>query len=232
MTDTTAGSSETFEDFKRSFSYGSRSDLSFKFLAGMSDADAAEFLQCLLTKIGQVFDGGDFLDVIEHVVNGQIQAYSAPGKWAYDDAPFSSLEKPLSQSRLALITSTGHFIAGQDPEPFGLKEMTQQQAVERIRDFLKAAPTLSAIPVDTPRKDLRVRHGGYDIRGVQADPNVALPLDRLREFKREGRIGGLLPEAYSFVGAAAQLQIINQAGPVWVDLIKGQDVEAALLVPV
>ena len=27
----------TFEDFKRSFSYGSRNDLNFKFLAGLSD---------------------------------------------------------------------------------------------------------------------------------------------------------------------------------------------------
>jgi len=36
MTDTPTKANESFEDFKKSFSYGSRSDLSFKFLAGLS----------------------------------------------------------------------------------------------------------------------------------------------------------------------------------------------------
>ena len=232
MTDTPTNPAETFEDFKRSFSYGSRSDLSFKFLAGLSDEDAALFFQELLWKIGQVFDDGDFLRVIEHVVDGQIQSYTNPGSWAYEDAPFTPLAKQLAESRLALITSTGHFVAGEDPEPFGVKDMTQEEAVKRIGDFLKAEPTLTAIPMDISHEELSVRHGGYDIRGVQADPNVAFPVDRLRELADEGLIGELLPNAYSFVGAAAQLRILNHAGPKWVDLLKAQDVDAALLVPV
>ncbi|MFC1996512.1 glycine/sarcosine/betaine reductase selenoprotein B family protein [Chloroflexota bacterium] len=159
----------------------------------------------MLWKIGQVFDDSDFSRVIEHVVDGQIQAYARPGTWKYEEAPFTPLAKPLSESRLALITSTGHFIAGEDPEPFGVKDMTQEEAVRRINDFLKAEPTLTAIPMDIPNDQLRVRHGGYDIRGVQADRNVGLPLDHLREFADQGLIGDLLPDAYSFVGAAAQL---------------------------
>ena len=123
-------------------------------------------------------------------------------------------------------------MAGEDPEPFGVKDMTQDEAVRRIDDFLKAEPTLTAIPMDTPQDELRVRHGGYDIRGVQADPNVAFPVDRLREFTDQGLIGKLLSNAYSFVGAAAQFRIINHAGPKWVDLLKAQNVDAALLVPV
>jgi hypothetical protein len=49
---------ETFEDFKKSFKYGSRNDLHFKFLAGMSDEDAAEFLRVLLETLGDAFDAG------------------------------------------------------------------------------------------------------------------------------------------------------------------------------
>jgi hypothetical protein len=232
MTETKENASETFEDFKRSFSYGYRSDLSFKFLAGLSDQDAADFFQGLLWKIGQVFDDGDFSRIIRHVTDGQIQAYAKPGRWTYDDDLFSPLPKPLSESRLVLITSTGHFVEGQDPEPFGVKDMTQQEAVSRINDFLKAEPILTAIPMDVPFEKLRVRHGGYDIRGVQVDPNVAFPIDHLRNFVAEGLIGEILPDAYSFVGAASQLQIINHAGPKWVDMLTAQDVEAALLVPV
>ena len=110
--------------------------------------------------------------------------------------------------------------------------MTQTEAVNRISDFIKSEASLSAIPVTTPQSKLRVRHGGYDIRGVQADPNVAFPIDRLRELESEGCIGELLPDAYSFVGATAQLRLLNQAGPEWVEILKAQDVEAALLVPV
>jgi D-proline reductase (dithiol) PrdB len=224
--------SETFEDFKRSFSYGTRNDLNFKFLSALSDDDAAQFFQDLLWKLGDVFDDGDFSHIIDHVIDGQISAYSQAGRWTYDDVPFAPLAKPLAESRLALITSTGHFVDGEDPEPLGVKDMTQSEAIKRIGDFLKSEPTLTAIPLSTPRTKLRVRHGGYDIRGVQADPNVAFPVDRLRELTNEGYIGELLPKAYSFIGATSQLRLLNQAGPKWVGMLKSQEVDAALLVPV
>lgn len=222
----------SFKDFKSSFSYGSRNDLNFGFLANLNDEDAAAFLQELLHKIGDTFDDGDFGSIIKHVVQGQLQAFSKPGTWTYEEAPFNPLEKPLGESRLALITSTGHFVEGEDPQPLGVENMTQDEAVKRIGEFIKVEPDLSAIPVNIPHDQLRVRHGGYDIRGVQADPNLAFPIDRLRELKSEGIIGELLPNAYSFVGATSQLRLLNEAGPKWVEMLNAQDVEAALLVPV
>jgi hypothetical protein len=41
---------ETFAEFKTSFSYGSRTDLNFKFLKGLPEAEAAQFFQDLLTR--------------------------------------------------------------------------------------------------------------------------------------------------------------------------------------
>ena len=38
---------ETFEEFRTSFSYGSRTDLNFKFLKSASDAEAAAMFQNL-----------------------------------------------------------------------------------------------------------------------------------------------------------------------------------------
>jgi D-proline reductase (dithiol) PrdB len=110
--------------------------------------------------------------------------------------------------------------------------MTQEEAMRRIGEFLSTEPTLSAIPRDTSLGDLRVRHGGYDIRGAQADPNVAFPLQRLLELEAEGVIGELAPQAYSFVGACAQTRLLKHAGPKWVEALQGQQVDAALLVPV
>ncbi len=226
-------SPESFEDFKNSFSYGSRTDLNFKFLAKLSDDQAADFFQELLWKLGDSFDDSNFARVAEHVFNWQERSYSGTKKnFTYDDGPFATLANPVSQSRLALMTSSGHFVAGDDPEPFGVANMTQQEAIERIGEFVKEAPSLSSIPMDTPRGQLRVRHGGYDIRGVQADPNVALPLEILSEFHDDGTIGELVRQAYSFVGACAQRRLLKRNGPQWVDMFKAEKIEAALLVPV
>ena len=110
--------------------------------------------------------------------------------------------------------------------------MTQQEAIDKIVEFVKEAPQLSTLPVDTPEEKLRVRHGGYDIRGVQADPNVAFPLRRLQELEREGAIGPLIRQAYSFVGACSQKRLLQQTGPQWIEIFKQQPIDAALLVPV
>jgi hypothetical protein len=224
---------ESFEEFKKSFSYGSRNDLNFKFLTKLSDDQAARFFQDLLWKIGAAFDDGHFAQIVEHVCEWQEKAYSSEDKkFTYADGPFTPYKKRLSDSRLALITSTGHFVAGNDPEPLGAKNMTQQEAIEKIMEFVREAPQLSSLPVDTPEDRLRVRHGGYDIRGVQADPNVAFPLQRLLELEHEGAIGLLIRQAYSFVGACSQKRLLQQTGPQWVEIFKQQPVDVALLVPV
>jgi D-proline reductase (dithiol) PrdB len=223
---------ESLEAFKDSFtSTGSRSDLNFKFLKNLSIQEAGDFFQDLLHKVGQSINDGDLHRILEHVYTSQVKAYDRDGKWEYDRAPFAPLNKPLSRARLALITSSGHFVEGMDPEPFGVKGMTQAEAVRRIGDFLKTKPDLSVIPIDTPLENLRVRHGGYDISGAQMDPNVAFPLWRLRELEQEGIFGELHREAYSFVGAAAQLQILNHAGPQWVERLRERSIDAALMIP-
>ncbi|MBS1251440.1 MAG: D-proline reductase subunit gamma [Anaerolineales bacterium] len=222
---------ETFAEFKNSFAYGSRTDLNFKFLKSLPSEEGAAFLQQLLWKVGDSFVDGDIDRLVQHVYEGQVQAYAGASHWTYEDGPFTPLEKPLAACRLGLLTSSGHFAAGHDPEPFGVKDMSQAEATARIDDFLKAEPELSAIPADTPMEQLRVRHGGYDIRATQADANVVFPLGRLRELAQEGVIGELAPEAYSFVGACAQTRLLKHAGPQWVGKLKEQQVDAALLVP-
>jgi hypothetical protein len=223
---------ESFQEFKDSFSYGSRSDLNFKFLKGLSHEEGALFFQELLWKLGDTLDDGNTDRLVAHIREGQISAYSGESNWSYEEGPFTPLDKPLSASRLALITSSGHFVAGTDPEPFGIKNMTQTEATDRIGDFLQAEPQLSAIPMTTPEENLCVRHGGYDIRGAQADPNVAFPYHRLQESAHQGLVGELAADAYSFVGACAQMRLLNRVGPRWVDLIQQQRIDAVLLVPV
>ncbi len=227
----TAVQGETFREFVNSFAYGSRTDLNFKFLKELSDEEAARFFQELLWKLGDTLDDSQAVRLIDHIYAWQVRGYAAKTTWAFDDAPFTPLRKPVAHTRLVLISSSGFYVEGQDPEPLGVKDMSQVEAIRRIGEFLKCAPTLTAIPKDTPRERVRVRHGGYDIRGAERDPNVVFPLERMLELEREGVIGELAPDAYTFVGATAQTQLLKHAGPEWAALLKQQEIDAALLVP-
>jgi D-proline reductase (dithiol) PrdB len=233
---TDAGPGESFEAFKDSFSYGSRTDLTFKFLKRLSAEDAARFFQGLLGQLGETCDDGRYERLVDLVCDWQRRAYAASmeaeSPWVYADGPFTRPDKPVGASRLGLLSSSGHFVDGDDPRPFGIEGMTQEEAVDRIGDFLKIEPALSAVPVDTPGERLRVRHGGYDIRGAEADPNVVFPLDRLRELQQDGAIGWLASPAYSFVGACAQTPLLKHAAPAWVARFREQRLDAAVLVPV
>ena len=222
---------ETFEQFRKSFSYGSRNDLNFKFLANLPDEDAARFIQELFRKLRDSYDDGQVERIWDHIIQGQTSAYASKVEWAYAEGPFQAMGKPLSRSRLVLITSSGHFVEGDDPTPLGVKDMTQDEAVRRVKEFLKEAPKLSSIPIRIPRDKVRVRHGGYDIHGAEADPNVVFPVERLMELEREGIIGELSPEAYSFVGACAQTRLLKETGPQWLSLLRQRGVDVALLVP-
>jgi hypothetical protein len=223
---------ESFEDFKNSFSYGSRSDLNFKFLKSMQDNEAAGFIQDLFKKLGEAMDDGDYGRVVSHICKGQVDAYGKDPQFVYDTGPFSHLKKPVSESRLTLISSTGHFVKGEDPNPLGVENMSQETAVSRIQDFLKEEPVLSAIPFNTPMERRMVRHGGYDIHGVEADTNTGFPMDRCLELKTEGVIGDLTADAYSFVGACSQKRLLKKTGPGWVRKLKELEIDAALLVSV
>lgn len=224
--------SESLAEFKNSFAYGTRTELNFKFLKNLPDADAAQFFQGLLHKLGDTLDDGDLRRVTDHVLSWQAKAYAGASNWHYPDGPFTPLAKPVAAAKVALLTSSGHFVAGDDPAPFGIQDMTQTEAIARIDDFLKEEPVLSVIPRETPVEQLRVRHGGYDIRSAQADPNVVFPLTHLRDFAQEGLIGELAANAYSFVGACAQTPLLKRTGPQWVKRLQAEAIDAVILVPV
>ena len=223
---------ETFNDFKNSFSYGKRNDLNFKFMSHMTDEEAADFIEELLVRSGTLLNEGNIESIIEHIVQGQKLAYSSPSKYVYQEGPFTPFTPKLSDSKIGLLTSSGHFVEGDDPAPFGVSDMTQQQAIDRIGEFLKEKPTLSYIPKDTPDNKLSVRHGGYDTSGVQIDPGAALPIYELNKLEQQGIIGELAQTIYSFVGACSQGALKKEIEQVWMNHIKEQRLNGIILIPV
>ena len=228
--------SETFEEFKNSFSYGSRNDLSFKFLKRLAPDQAAEAIRQIFEAVVTSFDTGEVDELHDLVISWQVDAYRpAEGslrQYAYDDAPFVFPAKPLSESRVGLMTSSGHFAAGDDPEPFGVKEMTQLEAENRIEEFLKETPVMSKIGRDIDAADLRLRHGGYDTRSAVKDFNVTFPRDALSAAQAVGRVSEVADPLYSFPGAASQGRLRKHALPGWVEMLHEAAIDVLLLVPV
>ncbi|MDK1019661.1 MAG: glycine/sarcosine/betaine reductase selenoprotein B family protein [Actinomycetota bacterium] len=227
---------ESFEAFRKSFSYGDRNDLNFKFFKGLSDDDAASFLQTMLDQLGDAFDTGDVQPLIEAAIQAQVAGYTPgpdapPPTFAYDHGPFTPARIPVADARVGLLATSGHFVAGDDPEPFGETAMTQAEAIERIGEFISESPVLSEIPSTTPTSELRVRHGGYDIRSAEMDPNVTFPIDRLREAHDDGRVGSLPDTFFSFPGATSQGRL-RKVLPGWVARAHEESIDVMLLVPV
>ena len=228
---------ESFTAFKNSFHYGERSDLAFKWLERLPDEEAAEFFAELLTLIGDMLDNGDTEPIVRRVYEWNVRGFSPefdhePFPWANESAPFTALAKPVAESKIALFTSSGHFLQGNDPEPFGVKDMSQEETARRNIEFARVPPVLSEIPADTPSNELRVRHPGYDVRAARQDPNCVFPLQRLREFAEERVIGELADPAYSFIGSTSQIHLRKESIPEWIPLLKENEVDAVLLVPV
>jgi hypothetical protein len=228
--------SETLQEFKNSFSYGSRRDLSFKFLKNLPPEEAGEAIRQILEAVVLSFDTGEVTELHDLVIGWQVDAYrpaeGSPRKYVYDDAPFALPAKPLRESRVGLMTSSGHYMAGDDPEPFGVQDMTQREAEDRIVEFLRGTPVMSTIARDFDAADLRVRHGGYDTRSALKDYNVTFPRDALLAAQAAGYVADVADPLYSFPGAASQGRLRKNVLPSWVEMLHEAAIDVLLLVPV
>jgi hypothetical protein len=227
---------ETFEQFRKSFSYGSRNNLNFKFMKSMTDHDAAVFVADVLQQLGEAYDTGDATPMIETAIATQIAAYapkpdSPPPMYVFDSGPFTEATTPLDEARVGMLTTSGHFLEHDDPAPEGLIGMSQTEAMARIGESLKESPILSEIPSDSHADMLTVRHGGYDIGSAEIDANVAFPIDRLNEMNEADAIGSLASKHFSFPGATSQGRLKRELDD-WVGRISEEKIDYMLLVPV
>ena len=91
------------------------------------------------------------------------------------------------------------------------------------------------IPADTDISTLMDTHRSdlYDHSGLRQDPNLAFPLDRLRELVTSGRIGSLNQRHLSFMGSiTAPGRLVKKTAPAAVRKLVEDGVDVALLVPV
>jgi len=77
------------------------------------------------------------------------------------------------------------------------------------------------------------RSGSFDHSGVQADPNLAFPLDRLRELVAEGTIGSVNQRHFSMMGSITLPQrLCEESAPAVASMLEADGVDAVLLIPI
>jgi D-proline reductase (dithiol) PrdB len=137
-----------------------------------------------------------------------------------DPVPWAPLQKPLVDARVALISTAGFVLPGQTPF----------EQAKRGGD-----PTFRSIPAEADVHHLLEfqRSQAFDHSGMRKDPNLAFPLQRLRELADRGRIGSVGPRHLSFMGSiTAPGRLVRDTAPEAARLLVEDGVDAALLVPV
>jgi D-proline reductase (dithiol) PrdB len=134
---------------------------------------------------------------------------AAPSKSAWQP-----ITKPVSGSRIALLTSAALRLA--DQEPFIPREDLSYRRVP-------SDPSAGRIVID--------HHSGIGTVPKQ-DPEIVFPRTALAALAQNGTIGAVAPFHYSFMGGVrAHRQIENELAPALAAEIEHARVDLALLVP-
>ncbi len=139
-----------------------------------------------------------------------------PYRWSeFESAPMSFLEKPLSQCRLALVSSGGvHFKS------------------ERIFDPERDNLVFAEIPRGIKPEELTITHNYYDSTDARRDINCIFPIERLRELVEEGFLASLAETNYSFNGRVfSRTKLLSQMAPWLLGRLREEEVDCLFLVP-
>ncbi len=150
-----------------------------------------------------------------------VRAFLRAYRWRrIDPVPWAPLEKPLAECRLALVSSAGFVL--RDQQPFDGSVRGGDVTFRRIPNDVDISDL-----VDTHRSE------SFDHTGLSSDPNVAFPLNRVRELAESGRLGSLAPTHLSLMGSiTAPGRLVRDTAPEAANSLLHDSVDVALLVPV
>lgn len=140
-----------------------------------------------------------------------------PYRWyrAESGPPWQALSKPINESRLGVLSTSGAYVVGQ------------------VAYHYKDDTSVREIPMDTDDSDLRFAHITENyLESPRKDPNCILPLAALRRLEAEGRIGSLAKNALSCMGGIySQRRVREELIPAVDAHFSKEQVDIALLVP-
>ncbi len=147
--------------------------------------------------------------------------YQHPYQWAhFKEVPFMALPKPLSQCKVALVTTAALY----NPEAGD-----QGPGAE----YNGAAKFFSVYEFDANgAPDLRISHVAYDRKHTHAkDVNSWLPLKQMQLARDNGVVGSLAEQGYGLPTNRSQRQTNEIDCPDLLARLQASGVDAAVLVP-
>jgi D-proline reductase (dithiol) PrdB len=133
--------------------------------------------------------------------------------------PFARLRKPLTRSKVALLTTAGVHLQGQPPF-----DMENPDGDATYREISAGAQTA----------DIVITHKYYDHSDADRDLNVVFPLDHFRELAARGVVGGLAPRHFGFMGhidGELVATLNQQTAPEVAAKLRADGVDFAFLTP-
>ena len=104
---------------------------------------------------------------------------------------WAPLDKRLSESRIALLTSAGLYLEASQPS----FDVEREQSHPEWGD-----PTWRAIPSSASAAAMAVAHLHINDEDIKSDPEIALPMRLLEELAREGVVGAATPDHLAVMG--------------------------------
>ena len=143
-----------------------------------------------------------------------------PYRWAQNrDVPFARLTRPLTGSRLVLITTAAPF----NPDAGDQGPWAPYNAAAKFTRVYSMAVE--------PAPDLRISHVGYDRKHTSAeDVNSYFPLQRLKEAAAAGQVGEINNRFYGVPSLRSQRLTTERDAPRILEMCRQDRVDAAILV--
>ena len=146
--------------------------------------------------------------------------YNNPYQWAYHESvPFQALKKPVTQSRIGLVTTAAPLKADAGDQGPGAP-------------YNAAAKFYRVYAGDATRDDfLGISHVSYDRDYTTADDiGSYFPLTALRSAKAHGQVGELSPRFYGLPTNRSQATTLNQDCADLLAMLQEDKVDLAILV--
>ena len=147
-----------------------------------------------------------------------------PDEPNHAEIPWAEVRKPLTESKLALLSTAGLSMRGD--APFDME-------MERLKPT-QGEPSWRRLAAEATSATVEANHLHIDTGYIERDLNVALPLDRVRELAAEGVVGALADSHYSIMGYQGNdsSTLENQSAPEIAAAMRSEEVDLALLAPV
>lgn len=134
-----------------------------------------------------------------------------------DVVPIAQPIKDLSKAKIALLT-TGGIVPVDNPDHIQSASATRwgRYKIDKM-DRLKGG-------------EFKTIHAGFDPAAADEDPNRIMPLDVMKEFLAEGKIGALHPYFYSTVGTGTTQREASRMGQEIYKCLEEDHVDGVLMV--